>query len=194
MNPNDDQLEFAIKHLDLLFQVRHTLKDKSVFDFGGDNGYRAETIRRMGAKTVTCYNFVDRDFAEEYYPNLILNDVGARFEYDVTVVMQGLEHYTDQVQLVKDIVAQTKERVYILTFFGTESPNPIIGCSFDPYQQMPNLSWFIETFKQHSFEIENVLKYRSQYLNHEMMFLSVYNSKTVESTPIDIEKEWQWCE
>lgn len=194
MNHNDDQLEFTIKHLDLLAEVKHTFRNKSVFDFGGDNGYRAETIRRFGASEVTCWNFVDRDFAEEYYPNLISNDVGANLQYDVTVIMQDFEHCTNQTQLINDIVTQTRERVYILAHFGAETPNPIIGCHFNPYMQMPNLAWFVETFKQYSFEIENVLRYRTQYFNHEMMFLSVYNSKNIDSTPIDIDKEWQWHE
>lgn len=194
MNPNDDQLEFTIKHLDLLAEVKHTFRNKSVFDYGGDNGYRSETIRRMGAKTVTCYNVVNQDFAEEYYPDLIMNDVGASLQYEVSVLMEGLEYYKNQAQLVKDIVTKTQERVYILTHYGAESPNPLICCNFNPYIQMPNLAWFVETFKQYSFEIENVLRYRTQYLNHEMMFLSAYNSKMIDSTPINIEKEWKWCE
>ena len=108
--------------------------------------------------------------------------------------MEGLEYYKNQAQLVKDIVTKTQERVYILTHYGAESPNPLICCNFNPYIQMPNLAWFVETFKQYSFEIENVLRYRTQYLNHEMMFLSAYNSKMIDSTPINIEKEWKWCE
>ena len=194
MNPNDDQLEFTIKHLDLLLEVKHTFINKSVFHYGGDNGFCAETIRRFGAKEVTCSNVVNRDFSEEYYPEIIYDDVGASLKYDITVLMQGVETFENQVQLVKDIANQTRERAYILTPYGTESPHPIIGCSFDPYQQMPNLVWFSKMFKKHNFEIESVSRYRTQYLNYEMMFLSVYNSKNIDSKPIDIEKEWEWRE
>lgn len=191
MNPNDDQLEFTIKHLDLLLEVKHTFINKSVFHYGGDNGFCAETIRRFGAKAVTCQNVIEKDFAEEYYPEI---NAGASLEYDITVLMQGFETFENQAQLVKDIANQTQERAYILTHYGAESPNPIIGCSFEPYQQMPNLVWFSKMFKKYNFEIESVLRYRRQYLNHEMMFLSVYNSKVIESTPVDIEKEWEWRE
>ena len=96
MNPNDDQLEFTIKHLDLLLEVKHTFINKSVFVYGGDNGFCAETIRRFGASSVTCWNVVDRDFAEEYYPKIIYDDVGASLKYDITVLMQGVETFENK--------------------------------------------------------------------------------------------------
>jgi hypothetical protein len=194
MNVNDEQLEFWIKHLDLLEAVKHSFKNKTVLNYGCDNGFLAENIRRFGASSVTARNLTYQDFAHCYFPNITINNDDQVLPYDIVVLM-GTEYFTDHFNLIKQITSQAQERIFLLTNFGAETTNSIIGCNFGKeYLQMPNLSWFVEMFQTQDFFIDNVVKYKTQYYNQEMMFLSVYNSKIIESTPIDLEQEYMWSE
>ena len=194
MNVNDEQLEFWIKHLDLLEAVKHSFKNKTVLNYGFDDGFLAENIRRFGASSVTARNLTYQDFAHCYFPNITINNDDQVLPYDIVVIM-GTEYFTDHFNLVKQITSQAQERIFLLTNFGAETTNSIIGCNFGKeYLQMPNLSWFVEMFQTQDFFIDNVVKYKTQYYNQEMMFLSVYNSKIIKSTPIDLEQEYMWSE
>ena len=196
MNPNDDQLNFNNRHLDLLSKHRSVFKDKHVLDYYGLNGFQADIFRSWGANPVST-RILDknmRKFAHEYFPNITVIDQISQ-NYDVIVICGNSNfelEYNGQA-IIEELTNCNPEYILLHANAGIESPQPKSAWEISKslVKHRPNISWYIAMFQRFGFECDYIEKYLLQYTDYECSFFRFYNTKTVTSTPITIDQAWQ---
>jgi len=191
MNPNDDQLDFTNRSIDLLSKHKHIFSEKNVLDYQSSNGFTAEMIRTWGAKSVTARIAQDnmRSFSKKYLPKVdVVTQVSG--EYDVIVLT---ETAPDSVKTIDKITQLQPNYIFVNCHSGPESPHPKSVWEFgdDCILHIPNISWIFQVFAHHRYQCDYVEKYITQYHDENKAFIRFYNTKTVTSTPITIEQAWE---
>jgi len=196
MNPNDDQLNFSNRHLDLLSKHRNVFKDKHILDYYGLNGFPADIFRSWGAKSASA-RILDENmckFAHEYFPNITVIDQISQ-NYDVIVICGNSEfqNESDGQSVIQELTNCNPEYILLHAVAGIESPQPKSAWEISESLVLhrPNISWYIAMFQRFGFECDYIEKYILQYTDIECNFFRFYNTKTITSKPITIEQAWQ---
>jgi hypothetical protein len=194
MNPNDQQLNFVNRNLDLLSKHKHLYLARTVCAVASDNGFTSHYVKKWGASQVTAciLDQNNSNYAKEYFSDIdVISTLTGT--YDIFICLDKFEEQTNSLGFLQKITEITKNYIFLELAHVHESPNPTSEWKLDETEvvQQPNLAWFIKAFKLYGFECDYIEKYLTQYLYQERMFLRFYNSENINSDSISIEQAWQ---
>jgi len=196
MNPNDDQLNFSNRHLDLLSKHRNVFKDKHILDYYGLNGFPADIFRSWGAKSASA-RILDENmckFAHEYFPNItVIDQISQNYDVIVSCGNSEFQNESDGQSVIQELTNCNPEYILLHAVAGIESPAPKSAWEISKSLALhrPNIAWYIAMFQRFGFECDYIEKYITQYNDAECNFFRFYNTKTITSKPITIEEAWQ---
>lgn len=191
MNPNDDQLDFNNRSIDLLSKHKHIFSGKNVLDYQSINGFTAEIIRTWGAKSVTAKIEQNnmQSFSKEYLPKVnIVSQVSG--EYDVIVLTESAP---DSVSTINEITQLQPDHIFVHCHSGIESPYPKSEWKFedDYIYHIPNISWIFQVFAHYGYYCDYVEKQITQYHDENKAFMRFFNPEKISGKALSINQVWE---